>query len=53
VCKLYLGYCPRIDFGYRPETDVELLSGFDLVQMAGNGFDLIMNSVLKKECRYE
>jgi len=49
VCKLYLGYCPRIDFGYRPETDVELLSGFDLVQTIEQGFDLIMKGVLKEE----
>ena len=48
-CKMYLGRCPGIDFGHRAETDVELLSGFDLMPAIAGGFDLIMSAVLKEE----
>jgi AcrR family transcriptional regulator len=49
-CKMYLGRCPGLDFGHRAETDIELLTGFDLMSAVAGGFDLIMSAVLKKEC---
>ena len=49
-CKMYLGRCPGLDFGHRAETDIELLTGFDLMPAVAGGFDLIMSAVLKKEC---
>lgn len=53
LCKMYLGRCPRIDFDYCAENEFELPGGMSLIQMVGNGFDLIMSSVLKKECEDE
>jgi len=51
LCKMYLGRCPRIDFDSRAENGFDLPGGVSLAQMAGDGFDLIMSSVLKKECK--
>jgi AcrR family transcriptional regulator len=50
LCKMYLGRCPRMDFDSRAENGFDLPGGVSLAQMAGGGFDLIMNTVLKKEC---
>lgn len=49
LCKMHLGGCPAIDFGQRPEADIQLLSGFDFVETVGAGFDLIMRGVLNEE----
>lgn len=51
LCKMYLGRCPKMDFAQRTGSGFDLPVSLTLEQMACNGFDLIMSSVLKEEYR--
>lgn len=54
ACKLYLGrQFSSVEFGTLTEDEARILSEMSFEKTIVDGFDLIMNSVLKKECCYE
>ena len=50
ACKLYLGRAfPSVEFGTLTEEEIRILSGMSFEKTILDGFDVIMNSVLKEE----